>query len=52
MGVQYNYYCNNCGSMRVVEIAPFEESDPGECTPEGWEWQEDGSLYCNNHCTN
>lgn len=49
MGVQYNYYCDICGSMRVVEIAPFEESDPGENTPTGWFWQEkDETLICNN----
>ena len=46
MGVQYNYYCDICSKIDVVEIPPFEVTDPGESTPIGWAWQDDGSLYC------
>jgi hypothetical protein len=46
MGVKYIYGCDNCNKWEYVDIEPFEGSDPGECTPNGWVWKYDGSLYC------
>lgn len=47
MGVQFNYYCDYCGKIEVVELAPFEGCDAGEDTPAGWFWQlNDETLKC------
>lgn len=47
MGVRYLYHCDFCGKIRSINIAPFEPSDPGEETPVGWKWQEEGVIACN-----
>ena len=48
MGVAYYYFCDRCSKVIMEPITPFEPSDPGESTPVGWEWTENGELICFN----
>ena len=50
MGVAYYYFCDSCNKVVMKPIIPFEPSDPGEETPEGWGWfyntNDDDILLC------
>jgi len=44
MGVAYYYFCDECSRVEMSPITPFEPSDPGENTPDGWEWDYDTEM--------
>jgi len=46
MGIAYYYFCDKCSKVKMIPIAPFEPSDPGEETPNGWIWDDNGDLFC------